>query len=251
MPLIRQRGLTFHTQVLGSGPPLAMLHGLLLGSMATWYFGPAARLARTHRVLLFDQRGHGRSARPPDGYDLETMTDDLACLLANFTHEPVTLVGHSWGALVALRLAIREPDRVRRLALVEAPLPPSRQGDLAAFLRLQDSDMADLLPEPLRVAIARGGRGAVNLLRRLRALAEETTLLRDLAAEEDIDDSLLARVACPTLLVYGERSGCRPTGDRLARLLPDARLVVLDGGHYLPTETGPALTETLAGWCHG
>lgn len=249
MPLVRQRGLTFHTQVLGTGRPLVMLHGLLVGSMTTWYFGAAPRLARTHRVLLFDLRGHGKSTRPPTGYDVATMADDLTALLTQFTDGPATLIGHSWGALVALRFAFLYPERVRQLALVEAPLPPSRLKELTAFLNAPPADMVAVLPETLRLEVRHGGRNAKNFLSRLGALASYTTILADVANEPDIDDDVLSRVRCPTLLVYGDRSSCRASGERLARVMADAHLVMLPGGHYLPTESGEALSDTLASWC--
>jgi pimeloyl-ACP methyl ester carboxylesterase len=251
MPRVQQRGLSFHTQVLGDeGPPVVMLHGLLVGSLTTWYFGAAPRLARAHRVLLYDLRGHGKSDRPASGYDVATMTGDLEALLDDFSAEPATLVGHSYGALVALRLALRRPERVRRLALVEAPLPPAQVGELGAFLRRAPEDMAGALPDELRATLARGGRAATAFLAQLQGLAA-TTLLGDLAAEGDIPDDALACLRCPTLLVYGARSSCRATGIRLARVLPDARLVELPGGHFLPTEQGAAVTEALEGFCRG
>ena len=252
MPLVRQRGLTFHVQVLGaSGPPIAMLHGLLVGSLTTWYFGAAPRLARGHRVMLYDLRGHGKSERPASGYDLATMTADLDALLDDFTAEPATLVGHSFGALVALRAALARPERVRKLVLVEAPLPPSQVELLGAFLRLPYHEMATALPAPLQELIARGGRAATNFVKQIAALAQTTTLLADLAAEADLADAALAGVRCPTLLVYGARSACRATGDRLAAVLPAARLVVLPGGHFLPAEAPAALTDTIAEFCDG
>src|SRR5262245_51278412 len=121
-------GITFHTQELGTGdrPSAVMLHGLLLGTLAAWYFTAAPALARERRVLLYDLRGHGRSERTPTGYDVATMARDLSALAAAFDERPIDLVGHSFGALVALRFALDHPARVRRLVLVEAPLPPSR-----------------------------------------------------------------------------------------------------------------------------
>lgn len=253
MPLVRQRGLTFHVQSLGSaGPPVVMLHGLLVGSMTTWYFGAAPRLAERGRVLLYDLRGHGKSERPASGYGLGEMAADLDALLElHFGAEPAILVGHSWGALTALCFALRRPERVLRLALVEAPLPPSQLAELAAFIRLPPAEMADALPEPLRGGFERGGRAATKLARQLFGLAGGTTVLQDLGAETDIPDDALARLAAPTLLIYGDRSSCRPTGDRLARVLPAAKLRVLPGGHFLPTDCGPALTAALVEDLHG
>ena len=101
-----------------------MLHGLLTGSMATWYFTAAPTLAETHSVHLFDLRGHGRSERVSSGYDTRTMGADLEALVSLNGETPIDLVGHSYGALVALHFTLKYPDRVRRLALVELPLPP-------------------------------------------------------------------------------------------------------------------------------
>ena len=71
MSVVTARDLAFHVQELGSGPPVVMLHGLLVGSLASWYFTAAPALASRHRVRMYDLRGHGRSAPARTGYDLE------------------------------------------------------------------------------------------------------------------------------------------------------------------------------------
>lgn len=261
MSVIQARGVTFHTQELGprapGAPGVVMLHGLFTGSLAAWYFTAAPALARSRRVLLFDLRGHGRSERAPSGYDLATMAGDLDALAAAFQAgdgappAPLDLVGHSYGALVALRFALDHPARVRRLALVEAPLPPSRFGDLEEFAARAPAEMAEALPEGMRAAFGHTGRRSTRLIASLRFLAEESSLLADLRAEPDIPDTALARLSCPVLCVYGDRSSCRPVGDRLARALPDARLVVLPGGHYLHLDATEALTAALVEFLDG
>jgi pimeloyl-ACP methyl ester carboxylesterase len=199
-------------------------------------------------VLLHDLRGHGKSELAPTGYDTATLAGDLEALLPLAGDGPVTLVGHSWGALVALRFALAHPGRVARLALVEAPLPPSSATALGGFLDLPPDEMARALPGPLRQALpTRAGRALMARLWRLRT---ETTLLADLAAEPDVDDGALAGLGCPVLLLYGDRSACRPAGDRLARVLPRARLAVLPGGHYLPVEASDAVTAELERFLH-
>ena len=251
MPLAARNGVNLHIVELGAaGPPVVMLHGLLLGSLATWYFTAAQALTRRHRVLLFDLRGHGRSERPPSGYDVATHVADLGAVVSSFTDEPVALVGHSFGAVVALRYAIHEPARVRSLALVEAPLPPSRLAELDEFLTRPAEERAGALPEALRGAVLRGERGGLRLLENLRALAEDTSLLADLRAAEDVGDDELARLVCPVLAVYGAASSCRPAGRRIARAAPDARLVEVEGGHFLPLEAPAALTHLLTGFLH-
>lgn len=251
MPLAIRNGVAFHVQEVGTGTPAVMLHGLLVGSLATWYFTAAPMLAATHRVLLYDLRGHGKSERTPKGYDPGTMQADLEAIVDAFASEPMLLVGHSYGAVIALRYALAHPERVAKLVIVEAPLPPSHLGELDAFLGKSPEAMAESLPETLRDALGRKGRQAKKLVESLTFLALGSSLFADLRGAEDIDDARLATLRCPLLCVYGTSSSCRPVGKRLARLVPGAKLVELEGGHFLPIEApgrlGAAIKEFALG----
>ena len=245
-------GVALHAQTLGEGPAVVMLHGLLVGNMTTWYFGAAPELAKKHRVVLYDLRGHGLSARAPRGYDVATMTRDLEAVIEQVAPgAPVDLVGHSYGAVVALSFALRRPELVKRLAVVEAPLPPSRLEELDGFLGRSPDAMVEALPDVLREALVGGGRRGRRFVEAMRFLAQESTLFDDLRHAEDIPDDLLAKLACPLLAVYGTGSSCRPVGARLSRVVPGARLAEIEGGHFLPLEKPAKLTELLARFLDG
>lgn len=106
------------------------MHGLVFGSIATWYFTAAAKLATRFNVVMYDQRGHGKSDLTASGYDLNTLASDLEGVVDHYRQSSdvsgFALVGHSYGALVALTYALRFPARVSRLVLIDAPLPASR-----------------------------------------------------------------------------------------------------------------------------
>ena len=254
MPVASYNGVKLHVQRLGTeGPPAVLLHGLLVGNMASWYFTTAPALARTHRVLAYDLRGHGKSERTPGGYDVATMARDLEAIADDFAPRPeaLTLVGHSYGAVVALAFALRHPARVAKLVLVEAPLPQSRLDELEAFVARPVDAMPAALPPALIGALARGGRQGARFVESLRFLAMESSLFGDLRRAEDIPDDALARLRVPTLCVYGTRSSCLPVGERLARVIPGAKLLRIEGGHFLPSEAPRALTDAITEFLDG
>jgi pimeloyl-ACP methyl ester carboxylesterase len=257
MPYIEANGVTLHTQAMGDGPPVIMLHGLMVGSMATWYFTAAPTLARSRRVILYDLRGHGRSTRPKAGYDVETMSADLSSVMDHYLESSdaaVSLVGHSYGALIALHYALSHPERVSRLALVEMPLPPTQLDDLGVFFDRTPEEMVAALPEPLQRVLGdpnQPSRRGRRLLKALHELAFETSVLRDVEQQTDIADAALSRFTSPVLTLYGETSSCRSTGERLARVWPEGTHNVLAGGHYLPTESPAQVTDRLEGFLNG
>jgi pimeloyl-ACP methyl ester carboxylesterase len=238
-------GLRFHTEVLGSGPPVAMLHGLLGGNLALWYFTAAPALARSHRVLLYDLRGHGRTELVASGYDLATMAQDLSGLLEDFDTRPVSLIGYSYGALIALHYALQWPERVAKLVLLDAPLPPSKTEEISVFLTRSPLELSEYLPGPVRQSLMNGGRRLFRALKGMEFLYNRTSLKADVLAEPDVPDDALAQLKCDVLCVYGESSPCRPVGERLIRVIPRSKLVLVSGSHYFPLEAPELTTSTL------
>ncbi|MGH8444718.1 MAG: alpha/beta fold hydrolase [Solimonas sp.] len=246
MDLIAVPGAELATVALGApaAPPMVMLHGLISGNLASWYSSIASPLSAQRRVLLYDQRGHGGSSMPRSGFDLDRQADDLAAVLAYHgqAEARVDIVGHSMGALIALRFALRRPSAVRRLVLVDAPMPardhvapsllgPDTPAELSAYLDRQYGEGP--------------GRRRERQQQRLHALFFESTLRDDVRAMDGEADAALAMLDRPVLLLYGRQSPCRDAGVRLAAALPDARLEWLDCGHYIPEEAPQALLAAL------
>ena len=245
MPTVSVNGVATHVQELGAGSPVVMTHGLIIGSLASWYFTAGPELAREHRVRMYDLRGHGRSSRPKTGYDTVTLARDLDALTKDLPK--FDLVGHSWGGLVALRFALAHPDRVRRLAIVEAPVPPSTAIDLLGP-DITPEGLVAALPESLRTAVASGRRQAQRLLETVVGLVRDTSLLADVRREPTPDPS---RLHIPTMLAYGDRSSCLAGGRVLAAHMPHANFFVLRGGHYLHLDARADLARALGDHLRG
>lgn len=107
----------------GSGPPIVFIHGWSL-SGAIWQPQLDHLVANGHRVIVYDRRGHGHSAKPSTGYDYDTLSDDLAAILAHTDVSDATLVGHSMaGGEIARYFARHGGKRITRTVFV-APTTP-------------------------------------------------------------------------------------------------------------------------------
>ncbi|WP_280859919.1 alpha/beta hydrolase [Streptomyces sp. SAI-144] len=137
--LVEVNGLRLHAVTGGDGPALLLIGGW----PQTWYAWrevmPA--LARRHTVVAVDSRGAGLSGKPDDGYDAGTLAADLVALMAALGHDRFDVVGHDIGTWTAYALAADHPERVGRLAILEAVIPgltpsPPFFGPAAANLKL-------------------------------------------------------------------------------------------------------------------
>ena len=118
-------GVTLNVALGGDrgGEPIVLLHGFP-ESHRTWR-GVAPDLARDHFVIAPDQRGFAGSDKPEgvEAYRTDRIVEDLIALADALEVERFTLVGHDWGGAVAWLAALRHPDRLRRLAVINAPHP--------------------------------------------------------------------------------------------------------------------------------
>ena len=125
-------GASLYAREVGRGQPLVVLHGGPDFDIS-YLLPDLDRLAAAYRLIYYDQRGRGRSADgvKPDDVSLASEIADLDKVRQHFQLEKMTLVGHSWGAVLALEYALRNPSRVSHLILMN-PAPASA-ADLAVF----------------------------------------------------------------------------------------------------------------------
>jgi esterase len=95
----------------------------MFSNLSVYYFNIAPLLATKYHVVLYDLKSHGMSEKVLEGYDLESMTNDLIALMEALNLQQVHLGGYSFGGLIALKMAIRFPERIKKLAIIEAPDP--------------------------------------------------------------------------------------------------------------------------------
>lgn len=197
--------------------PLVMLHGL--GATADAWRLIATHLGKRHPVVAFDLRGHGQSDKPDDGYDLGTVAEDVVQAMAAIGLGQVALIGHGWGAKVALMLAVLHPALVSHLVLVDCPFveprhwpgmtrerfvresaPQEMFTSRAAFLDAMQQEMADFWsPEVEEIVLATVQEQPDGSLKAL--LKPENQRLIRIALWEDRALSYYGKITCPVLLV--------------------------------------------------
>ena len=113
MPRIRANGVMMHYQQGGDGPDVLMVHGLY-SSLAFWYFSVYRYLVSHFRLTMYDLRGHGLSDMPSSGYTCHDLAADLLALLDALGVNRAHVIGHSFGASVALSAPSLLPNACSR-----------------------------------------------------------------------------------------------------------------------------------------
>jgi len=132
MPRIKVHGADLYYEEHGGGPEtIVFAHGLLWDRRL---FAPQiAALQDRYRCIAFDFRGHGESQVTAAGYDMDTLTEDAAELIRLLGCAPCHFAGLSMGGFVAMRLAIRHPELIRSLMLLETSAEPEPEENLARY----------------------------------------------------------------------------------------------------------------------
>jgi 3-oxoadipate enol-lactonase len=256
----RVNGTTLHYELAGDrGSLIVLTHGLG-GELAFW--SPhVAQLAAAHRVLRWDLRGAGASAKPPGPYTAALFAEDLAALLDALGEERAHLVGHSGGGVVSQRFALTFPQRTASLVLASTS---SEVGEKAAraWLRLADTiERSGFGPERDPDPRGFGRRFATAHPEAVRALAQRTRQ-NDPAAYAATARAFgtynwtadLGHVQAPTLILQGLDDQLTPPGGSviLARGIARSRLLMLpEAGHNLPLEMPELFSSTVLAFLAG
>jgi pimeloyl-ACP methyl ester carboxylesterase len=118
---IATNGVTIHVRSGGAGPAVVLLHGY--GETGDMWVALAADLARDHTVIVPDLRGLGLSSKPGGGFDKKTQAGDVGGVMTALGVQQADVVAHDIGNMVAFQFAAQYPQRVRRLVLIDAPVP--------------------------------------------------------------------------------------------------------------------------------
>jgi len=262
MPLTTTTAVPLYWTSYGpaGAPRLLVLHGGP-GASHDYLLPQMLELADRYQLVFYDQRGSGRS-RTSDQSPVtwRTHVEDLARLIPELGLDPLSMVGYSWGGLLALLYAIEAyrgsaPRPARMVVIDPAPISRTLRDTFEAeFARRQNSEAVANLrhelaasglrerdPEAYRQrAFELSVAGYFGRLERARALTPFRVIAR---IQQSVWSSLgdydlrkgLQTVQCPTLVIHGRLDPIPlESSEQAARALPHARLVVLDGSGHVP-----------------
>jgi pimeloyl-ACP methyl ester carboxylesterase len=265
-------GLNISTYVVGEGPTVLVLHGLGASKISVLPILPPLVHAG-HRLVVPDLPGHGESDKPRGDYTPRFYARVLRQLMDALQVDRAAVVGNSLGGRVALEMAVRSPDRVTGLGLLDPAVPGFRVRYVLGFTRVIPTEVG-AIPFPLREAwMKRAVRRLMADPSRLpndgfdAAAGEFIRIYRNPAARMAFFDSLrhiliepprpfwarMSRVRVPALVIWGEDDRLVPVrlAYKLKDALPGAELLVLPKvGHVpqfeAPEETAGTLLRFLA-----
>ena len=212
------RGFKMYCEVYGEGQPLLIIHGNS-GSINNFTY-QIPYFSKKYKVIIADSRAQGKSADSKDSLSYEMMADDYAALLDAMKIDSAYVIGWSDGGINGLLLAIRHPEKVKKLAVTGANLVPDTSAVPQSLLDMIMPDLIALRNKPNKTA------REINALKLFRLLVEEP----------HIPLTNLNKIACPTLVIGGDHDVIKEEHTMLIyKNIPKAYLWILPGsGHSTP-----------------
>jgi pimeloyl-ACP methyl ester carboxylesterase len=269
-------GCRIHYVTRGEGKPLLFLHGF----PQFWFLWreQLADLGDDHAVYAADMRGYNLSCKPedPEAYRMRHLLGDILGLIERLELAPLTLVGHDWGGIVSWAFALKYPELLDRLVIIDAPPPFTWNRDLRESPKQRDAvnymlEFSKPSPEPEEMMAANdfalmdnlmvriGGRGA-QLADEERAIYHEAwgqpgalrgglnyyraARMGDQVAAGGVPEEYMKKintqtVDVPTMVIWGENDAALlPSLTRgLNEWVPRLRVEIVSGaGHWVPYE---------------
>lgn len=251
MPVAAVNGQQINYAETGEGSPIIWSHGFFMD--LTMFDAQIDEFAAAHRCVAWDERGFGET--PVDGpFTYWDSADDAVALLDHLSIDRAVFAGMSQGGFLGLRAALRYPDRVAALILIDSQAGLEDPANLEQYGGLIDYWLSDQPLEPVAEIVAELilGRDELNAewmpiwaARRDRFRREVADCLLD---RDDITDRL-GEISCPTLVIHGDADAAIPLerAEALVDGIEGAQLTVIPGGTHAANLTNPAEVNAAIG----
>ena len=210
----------------GQGNPLILLHGN--GEDNAYFVGQIDAYSRYYHVYAPDTRGHGKTPRGEAPFTIRQFADDLLAFMDEHHIGKANILGFSDGGNIAMVFAMKYPDRVDRLILDGANLD------------------AKGVKGSIQIPIEIGYRFARLFARKSQEAAKHAEMLGLMVNDPNVSPDDLAKIQSKTLVMAGTRDMIKEKHTRLiASRIPDARLVIIDGDHFIANKCPAAFNRAV------
>lgn len=254
MPFLETNGAQMHYELSGSASAPVLVFSNSLGTNLTMWTPQVEAMGERFRILRYDTRGHGQSAVTPGPYKISQLADDVLGLLDRLGIDEVIFCGLSMGGMIGMTLALRVPDRVRKVVLCcTAPKLGSTETWNARIASVQKAGMAavtDAVLErwytpPFRAAAPQQIQWTKQML--LTTPPEGYVANCEAIRDEDLRDEI-AGIRIPTLILMGKHDPVVPLADGrfMAERIRGSKYVELAAAHLANIEASDLFTKELA-----
>ncbi len=259
MPQMKVNDVELFYEEKGTGSDVILFsHGYLMDH--TMYDGQIEAFKDQFRCIAYDQRGHGRSEAITSSYDLDALVNDAIGLIEALDVGPVHFVGMSTGGFVGLRIALRRPELLKSLVLIDTAADAEEQSKLTQYnLLLKTVNLVGWRPvigrvmsilfyevfldDPERKAEVKKWRSIITSHNKKAITAfGQAIFSRDSVVDQ------LPTIKTPTVVIVGKHDAATPTSysQTMADRIHDCRMrVIADAGHSSPVEKPRAVAEAM------
>jgi pimeloyl-ACP methyl ester carboxylesterase len=232
-------GLKIYYEVHGHGKPLVLLHGAF--GTAEYWVRVLPMLTKSRQVIILEQQGHGHTPDRDIPLNSDQMADDTAALLRKISVSGADVFGYSDGGIVGLRLAMKHPDAVGKLAVLGASTGSLRTvwepATYQQFLSLPDDFAPPVLKDPYDRVAPDNSKWPV-LVKKIKDLGRDF---------QGFSDDEVRSIKAPTLIMQGDRDGVKPEhAVEMMRLIPNSQLAIFpNGDHFILQTRRDKVVETF------
>jgi 3-oxoadipate enol-lactonase len=229
MPTVKVNDINMNYEIHGKGKPIVLIAGL--GTDISVYRGLIRSLSEKYKLLVFDNRGVGRTDRPDTPYTIEMMADDTVGLMTSLGIEQANVLGISLGGRIAMDMALRHPDRVMKLVLTStfASQPEKK------------------LPTSIHIVklIAASTRPFRKQTQPYYAFVRQLEASRGYVCSDRLGD-----IRAPTLILHGLKDNIAPfkLAEELNAGISDSKLISFRGGHTFSFRQRQEFIQEVSGF---
>ncbi len=236
-----------HVRCVGDGPPIVLIHGV--GADLEMWMPLTRHLCATRRVVVYDVKGHGKSAKPAGPYSLEEFVQQLDQLVGNLSLRSFDLLGFSMGGLIAQGFALAHPAKLNHMVLLNTVYERSLEERYAVKVRVAESlsggyvsSVNEAIHRWFTPGFAAAHPDIVEGLRQRMIANDRAAYASAYAVFATADEELapqVSKIATPTLVITGtdDLRSTPQMAKKLAATLPNGSLQLLSGQrHMTPVE---------------